>query len=368
MDNGNLKVYNEPKPIDRSLYDREVQKYVDQVKDIPGVVCVATMGSIGAPGLSDLDLICIVEDDFKKEYGKLLTTSHDIFDRNILLHGPVIVPMKLLRDFIYIIYTTTLNYVHGQDVTNHMLIPESIEENKHLALTYLIDFSESRLIQMAGVKNSNEIDKRGWLTRLWSFTHTEYLCEKAGIELNYSSKKLLNEIKKTRTFWKDNHQTCSDQEFLNLFHQSMNLVQEVIVKSLSMKYADLAIEDVPKKRILYTMGNKRFVCDKMINKPSSEANSIKFRSKSFLFFTSYMPSIYRYHLERYGFSPDNDRKLELRDYGTDLSYKRSKLVRSHSNFLNEIGASFSMKGYLGLPLLPSGIKMRLLEKFYWAIK
>ena len=57
-----LTYINHPIDIDASAYDEAIDKYVCRVKKLPGIVEVVQFGRVTAPGISDLDLLVVVDD------------------------------------------------------------------------------------------------------------------------------------------------------------------------------------------------------------------------------------------------------------------------------------------------------------------
>jgi len=61
-----ITVTNPPQRLLLEEYDNEIDKYIDRASSVDGLLGVMSMGSVGAPGLSDIDLICVVSDDLKE--------------------------------------------------------------------------------------------------------------------------------------------------------------------------------------------------------------------------------------------------------------------------------------------------------------
>lgn len=63
-----MLIDNDPVHIPRNVYNLAIGKYVERVKNVPGVLAVALIGSVNALALSDIDVITAVEDDFDGDY------------------------------------------------------------------------------------------------------------------------------------------------------------------------------------------------------------------------------------------------------------------------------------------------------------
>lgn len=88
-------------------YKEATKRFFNYFSLMPGVVRYGTFGSVGAPGLSDLDLIVVVEDQclMRKEFfiPELLGDENYIFT-----HSPLVIPLSLMN---------LLPYYHLIDIT-----------------------------------------------------------------------------------------------------------------------------------------------------------------------------------------------------------------------------------------------------------
>ena len=53
-----------------SAYEKLVSSYVDKVKNVEGVKSIVQIGSYTTPGLSDIDIIVIVDNDNPPNWGR----------------------------------------------------------------------------------------------------------------------------------------------------------------------------------------------------------------------------------------------------------------------------------------------------------
>ena len=164
-----MMLVNEPVCVAEERYHYALDRYVERAKRVRGVRTIATMGSVTALGLSDIDVIVITEDvPGDKSLAGLSTKG---IDDNLFLHGAVVVPVSYLPYLQWIVYASNPNVIYGNDA-----LPSSddlaLDERKTLAMFYLIDFSESRFLQFSLAKKTAQVDLRHWHTRLWSVSHS----------------------------------------------------------------------------------------------------------------------------------------------------------------------------------------------------
>ena len=176
-----IQPFNRPVAVELEEYDRAIRSYIAKVTSIPGVRSAYTMGSIKAPGLSDIDMILVVNDNFESGDSHRLSTSG--IDNRLFLHGPVVLPISMTPNLQYVIYATGLDRRHGEDALPAFEQLDAEVANT-LRMAYAIDFLQSRQVQYERVLRSRRIDQRAWMTRLWSLTHSEALFDDAGGEID----------------------------------------------------------------------------------------------------------------------------------------------------------------------------------------
>ena len=357
-----MKIINQPRFLQKEAYDEELDIYLQKADVAEGLVSVMTMGSVGAPGLSDLDLICVVEDEVQARSVLDLDLPVGARERGILIHAPIIVPRSLFTGLAYIFPVSNLSDCKGEPLAQ-MRDPLTEEEERSLALVYLVDFTLSRLVQHSVVQTRGVLDKRGWLTRLWSLTHTEDLCNKAGIELLPHWTKLLREIRLMREEWNSGN-SCSDGRFLNLYHRLELVHRQLLPIALRAETSELGakIPDVP---LEFRASSRRIICQRM-GVPTVVNHSADIWSSVLKvnYHTIQAPSEYAVRLAHYGFQTPDTVVLSDGPHGQVLR-KRASLVRKYNQFLENSGITFSLRGNLGLPIRRESFVLILIHKMFW---
>jgi len=357
-----MKIINQPRFLQKEAYDEELDIYLQKADVAEGLVSVMTMGSVGAPGLSDLDLICVVEDEVQARSVLDLDQSVGAQERGILIHAPIILPRSLFTRLAYIFPVSNLSDCKGEPLAQTRASLAE-EEQRSLALVYLIDFTLSRLVQHSVVQTRGVLDKRGWLTRLWSLTHTEDLCNKAGIELLPHWTNLLREIRFMREEWNSGN-SCSDGRFLNLYHRLELVHRQLLLMALRAEISELGskIPDVP---LEFRASSRRIICQRrgvpaVVNHSTDIWSSVL----KVNYHTIYAPSEYAVRLAYYGFQTPETVVLSEGSHGQVLR-KRASLVRQYNQFLENSGITFSLRSNLGLPIRRESFALTLIHKMFW---
>ena len=348
-----MKIINPPKPIAKEAYDVALSQYVERAKQASNVRAILTMGSVGAPGLSDLDVIVVVDDEFQPEYAYHLAT--DNINKDIFIHGPIVIPISMVNDLQYIIYASNVTSIYGETLTiNFDTLPA--QDLRLLRLAYLIDFTEGRLAQYQQVVDTGIVEQRPWMTRLWSITHSEHLCSQANITLSPQAQQVLGDIRSLRSSWIE-ESVVDDTIFEKAFRQFGNINKEIFTHALHQLYegettvqpADVSIRDkrisfVPHiegcehLRSLIHIGNRELAHYRILAHPK-----------------------YAYHLRNYGLATIRG----CDQFRNPILNQRATLVKKHWVWLRQhCRDADSMNGHLGLrPYVGSRTYRAILTSF-----
>jgi len=337
-----MKIINEPEVISLTKYYDQIEKFKNRVSLIDGVLSIYLMGSINAPGLSDVDLIVVVDDDFKSSLSGEL--SVDGLDSRIFLHGPIVMPVSLSKRLQEIVYASNLNCIYGDDCLQRWEGVDN-ETKKYLSVCYLIDFLESRILQNASAKD-HPWDKRSWLTRIWSTTHSVFLYESLlNEEMPSDYKEFLQYVKLTRDEWLKKGKV-SDDDFVSGLIASEKINEFIFKEVLENFYGGATL----KSDFYLSAGVKRFRFSGFVERPSYSVSTITVLGKKLSVYNCVHGPLYLAHLAGYfaldiawDVPPPSNDKLE------EIKRRRNEVVISHSLWLNKhVPQSRSMKGYLGV--------------------
>ncbi|MEM1040458.1 MAG: hypothetical protein AAGI12_13435 [Pseudomonadota bacterium] len=211
-----------------------IGSYIGRCSKIPGVLAVATMGSVGAPGLSDIDVIVVVDDNFHKSNSHGLRVKN--IDDELFIHGPFIFNKSSALNIQWIIFATNIELRSG-----YFDFPlfEDLDKKQRciLAACYIIDFCESRTLQFAVADYEGKVDARAWATRTWSVVHSVHLavCH-LGLELSAEEARLLSDVTRLRENWQ-NFRRMNDIDILDAYKGAKALNRSLFLKALKYLHA-----------------------------------------------------------------------------------------------------------------------------------
>ena len=90
-----VRYWNFPTACRRADYERTVELYVDRGCGVPNVLGVGRYGNVSTPGISDLDLVVVTEDDLPPQTVNALSIAGlPDFERNLFMHEATVLPVN----------------------------------------------------------------------------------------------------------------------------------------------------------------------------------------------------------------------------------------------------------------------------------
>lgn len=333
----NYQLVNKPERIELIKYEQALCAYVDKVLQTNDILSIWTMGSVGSPGLSDLDVIVVLNDDFDRHKSRRLSVA-GINDK-LFIHGPIIIPESMSCEFQWLIYATNLQKIYGEgDLQDFNKVKKSHVEP--LVAAYLVDFCESRMLQYATVEATGCADIRSWLTRTWSVLHSVNIIRdyfKVEI-LPAHIGELVEKVKIPRQCWNSGEEPSSVQ-IIDAIEASKKINDWCFLFGLEYFYGGSKLRHAetisfPDKTIKFKEGLLGY-----------KSRQFRFFSRTLNKYICSQDSRYAKHLSIYMGNEPHCTALKF-----DVLKKRSERVRKHWAWLNA-HAPFanSMSGYIGLP-------------------
>lgn len=335
-----MKIINPPEYIEKSVYQNAINKYLTQLEKIKDeVIAIYQMGSIGAPGLSDIDLIVVVKDDFKPENSFNLSTK--AIDDRLYLHDPIIIPKSICNYFPYIFYATNLNILYGVDCISKYSSQSKLEIES-LSLCYLIDIINMRLLQFSITKSMGVFDQRIWATRIWSVTHSYKIMKSLGLELPSDAEIMLDEILSFRKNWNEKH-TYDQKLLLKTYKTSLSLFTKIMEQALS-KY-----ESMNGKELNLYFETMKVLLSKDVSTPNFITKKHRIFGVSFFVHKCYQNILYSCHLNGYGFLNLTEKVNHNLKEHFKIMQKRRQIIESHKLWLyKHLPETDSLAGNLGV--------------------
>jgi hypothetical protein len=182
-------------------YRHAIDSYVARCADIRGVSAIYQFGNIGAPGLSDIDLMVVLRDDAKgTEDFQRLSIRHPSWQderviRDCFIHNPFVCPESVFREIDWIIPGNEWTHLSGDHVDRR---EPTHDENKTTALIHGLDFAIARVHQLVRAAQSSAGSLRWLVPQLWSVTHTRKILERLGAPLSISWSSLIDRLAELR--------------------------------------------------------------------------------------------------------------------------------------------------------------------------
>lgn len=196
---------NLPKRIDISAYEAVQSEFIGYYAKVKGVMAIYKYGEISVPGLSDLDFIVILDDEYKHQYG----TRYDkhLFSgqaQYILTHSQLFLSKSLLKQIQLVMNIGNLKKMWGEDI---LIEKYSQKENKLSNIFKQLDSFITRFPKLFFTALlTKKINVRNIIARLNALRYLVKMYE----EINHSQNEELNnyikEIREFKSSWFENSQ------------------------------------------------------------------------------------------------------------------------------------------------------------------
>jgi hypothetical protein len=132
-----LKFIDYPENIDKLAYDNLKQKIVSNLKSFSQVKSIYQMGSVKEPGISDLDIICVFEENSNCNINIRNELSAE--EKKILTHSLFGVEKNYFEQARNYNLISNLNLLHGDNIqTDSTFSPTNDKIQRQIALEYML--------------------------------------------------------------------------------------------------------------------------------------------------------------------------------------------------------------------------------------
>jgi hypothetical protein len=158
-------------PYTRTLqeYQTTLNRYLRQAAKIKAVKAVYQFGSIGAPGLSDIDLALIVDERIThKEISKLSIRNLCADDQETFLHEPTVVTEQAIDILFETYYIKNLARIYGE---NFNLEIQRVPPNSHRRWALTLEYAPLYIFCIQNWLAHNNVDVRSAIPLLRSIRY-----------------------------------------------------------------------------------------------------------------------------------------------------------------------------------------------------
>ena len=163
-------IYGNINAVSLSVYDKLILKYVNIVKKVKGVVSIIQIGSFSAPGLSDIDIIVIVDDNDPPKWKdiSILKILGQEEGAEVIAHDVFVYPKSIAKYIEGLFYLDRKKVLFGDDIGEYMT-EEKINDLK-LILTY--EYTVHRLESLIAMLSIKKNHIRSILLFISTLRHT----------------------------------------------------------------------------------------------------------------------------------------------------------------------------------------------------
>jgi len=212
--------YNEKDYIDA------LQQYISYIRGFSDVISVYQFGSVSIPGLSDIDLLIILQDQLAASKAKDYRIER--FNkkvRYIFMHQPFILNEFVFQNLNQLFYINNLKYIFGRELSI-----QAIDEGQQQELMLVINIKRLSVLlrNFSSYISANSVSSRECLVNLNSLKYTIHCL---GLIFNVHKEEWLQYIQQVENLRKDWFHLASDdanQQLSKLLYLALGIVNELV--------------------------------------------------------------------------------------------------------------------------------------------
>ena len=184
-------------PVSLDIYQNIISNYVNQVKDLEAVVSIIQIGSFSALGLSDVDIIVVLDEELSLPQWKdisLLELSKDLDGKEVIAHDVFTIPKSIADKAEAYFYIDKQNVLYGKSIGGNL--NKVIVDKCKSFLAF--DYSIFNIEVLFNVLLSSSIDLRKIALFISTMRHSLVLALDLGIIEQTQKEKRFNEIERFR--------------------------------------------------------------------------------------------------------------------------------------------------------------------------
>jgi len=195
MNFGNIQGRISHVPLER--YEDLISTYVEKVSKVQGVISIVQIGSFTAPGLSDIDIILIVDDRHPPRFEdiSIKKTLKDKSGAEVIAHDVFIYPASLSKWLEGLFYIDNKKLLFGQPIGGGL----SSDKAEKLKLILSFEYTIHRLETLIALTNMPVVSIRDILLFISTLRHTYKLLADFQIITREESQAKVKEIEELRT-------------------------------------------------------------------------------------------------------------------------------------------------------------------------
>ena len=197
-----MQLIDDLRPLSLADYEHVIEMYAAECSAIPGVSAIYQFGSVGAPGLSDIDLMVILDEDAPLDGAELQRLSV----KNERWRGEALIRDCFVHD-VYVCTRRSFNHIDWLLPGNRWIQRAGVEEHREppdgtdreiVEIVHGLDFCIERLHELVRLGDGAVRSVRWLVPQLWSLTHTRRMLTDAGAPLERSWGELVSSLEQLR--------------------------------------------------------------------------------------------------------------------------------------------------------------------------
>lgn len=225
-----FEFFDFPRDLSLSNYELAQKRYLDQICGYPEVVSVYRMGGFTAPGISDLDLLVVLDAKINCDPSVFSVGSINRMPetRGVFRHGPMLMDTQVFVSLPLVFYASGLTHLYGHEIPQTSL-PVVLEQVRDVVLA--IEFLPRLIHRLKRMLLLRRLGIREGLASLYSATHFQKLSDDVCACLPSNFPELTHQIVDLRSNWESGYSDLPhlfEQMIVTLYDFSWNLAERFL--------------------------------------------------------------------------------------------------------------------------------------------
>jgi len=186
-------------PVGPDAYGQALARIARRAAAVSGAVGLYQFGGVGCPGISDLDLLCVVPDGLSGAPVRQLAAIAE--PEPLATHGPFIVERSRLPDMALILPGIALRHCAGPDSLAQIVFPPPLSDEaaRAVALADIVEVGCKRWASLTAAPGPQGPGPRRILLTLWALTHLMDSAKRAGLAPDPRQEQLRSDVAALRS-------------------------------------------------------------------------------------------------------------------------------------------------------------------------
>ncbi|UCE75379.1 MAG: hypothetical protein JSV56_06680 [Methanomassiliicoccales archaeon] len=219
MSNENWRFYDPPKKLDMKSYKSSIDEFISMASKINNLKAIYRAGSISVPGISDIDLFVVFENNAQK-VNTINLKNLSPATQQVVGHDIGYLRKEIFEKFdLFLFVHEPLEFLYGVKIEYQNI--NKIEDKSLIKSIMIFEWLIHKTLHLQRYQYEKKIPVRILLNKLWSFIYTLRLMEE--VTSNKFGEDYIKDISGLRTNWFNLKDSMRNDDLIRLLDSAVDL-------------------------------------------------------------------------------------------------------------------------------------------------